>query len=199
MRADKPRRGGILALVALVLQRLHREADSTQEDRDHRQSASIGAALLYGDGVITPAISVLSATEGLAVVEPVLGKFAIPLTLVIIFTIFFFQKKGTAKVGRVFGPITLVWFVVIALLGFVEILREPRILQAANPWYALNFFWLHGFHSFVVLGAVVLAVTGAEALYADMGHFGKRSIRLAWCGLVLPSLVLNYSDRVDSS
>jgi len=191
MRADNTGEGGILALVALVLQRLHREADR------HTKAAItviglIGAALLYGDGVITPAISVLSATEGLAVVEPFLGKLAIPLTLLIIFTLFFFQKKGTAKVGRIFGPITLVWFVVIGVLGAVEIMREPRILRAANPWYALSFFSLHGVHSFVVLGAVVLAVTGAEALYADMGHFGKRSIRLAWFGLVLPSLVLNY-------
>ena len=191
MRADNNGEGGILALVALVLQRLHREADR------HTKSAItviglIGAALLYGDGVITPAISVLSATEGLAVVEPFLGKLAIPLTLIIIFTLFFFQKKGTAKVGRIFGPITLVWFVVIGLLGAVEIMREPRILRAANPWYALSFFSLHGWHSFVVLGAVVLAVTGAEALYADMGHFGKRSIRLAWFALVLPSLILNY-------
>ncbi len=191
MRADNNGEGGILALVALVLQRLHREADR------HTKAAItviglIGAALLYGDGVITPAISVLSATEGLAVVEPFLGKLAIPLTLLIIFTLFFFQKKGTAKVGRIFGPITLVWFLVIGLLGAVEIIREPRILRAANPWYALSFFSLHGVHSFVVLGAVVLAVTGAEALYADMGHFGKRSIRLAWFGLVLPSLILNY-------
>jgi KUP system potassium uptake protein len=191
MRADNNGEGGILALVALVLQRLHREADR------HTKAAItviglIGAALLYGDGVITPAISVLSATEGLAVVEPFLGKIVIPLTLLIIFTLFFFQKKGTAKVGRIFGPITLVWFVVIGLLGAVEIMREPRILRAANPWYALSFFSLHGWHSFVVLGAVVLAVTGAEALYADMGHFGKRSIRLAWFGLVLPSLILNY-------
>jgi KUP system potassium uptake protein len=191
MRADNRGEGGILALVALVLQRLHREADR------HTKAAItviglVGAALLYGDGVITPAISVLSATEGLAVVEPFLAKFAIPLTLVIIFTLFFFQKKGTAKVGRIFGPITFIWFVTIAILGAVEIMREPRILRAANPWYALDFFALHGLHSFIVLGAVVLAVTGAEALYADMGHFGKRSIRLAWFGLVLPSLILNY-------
>ena len=191
MRADNRGEGGILALVALVLQRLHREADR------HTKAAItiiglVGAALLYGDGVITPAISVLSATEGLAVVEPFLAKFAIPLTLVIIFTLFFFQKKGTAKVGRIFGPITFIWFVIIAILGAVEIVREPRILRAANPWYALDFFALHGLHSFIVLGAVVLAVTGAEALYADMGHFGKRSIRLAWFGLVLPSLILNY-------
>ena len=191
MRADNNGEGGILALVALVLQRLHREADR------HTKAAItviglIGAALLYGDGVITPAISVLGATEGLAVVEPFLGRLVIPLTLLIIFLLFFFQKKGTAKVGRIFGPITLVWFVVIALLGAVEIFREPQILRAANPWYALSFFGLHGIHSFVVLGAVVLAVTGAEALYADMGHFGKRAIRLAWFALVLPSLVLNY-------
>jgi KUP system potassium uptake protein len=191
MRADNRGEGGILALVALVLQRLHREADR------HTKAAItviglIGAALLYGDGVITPAISVLSATEGLAVVEPLLGKLVIPLTLLIIFTLFFFQKKGTAKVGRIFGPITLVWFLAIAVLGAVEIFREPRILRAVNPWYALSFFGLHGWHSFVVLGAVVLAVTGAEALYADMGHFGKRSIRFAWFGLVFPSLVLNY-------
>lgn len=191
MRADNRGEGGILALVALMLQRLHRDAD-----RNVKAAITaiglIGAALLYGDGVITPAISVLSATEGLAVVEPVLSKFAIPLTVLIIFLLFFFQKKGTAKVGRIFGPITFVWFITIAALGAVEIVREPRVLRAANPWYALSFFGLHGGHSFVVLGAVVLAVTGAEALYADMGHFGKRAIRLAWFGLVLPSLVLNY-------
>jgi len=191
MRADNRGEGGILALVALMLQRLHREADQNKKAAI-TVIGLIGAALLYGDGVITPAISVLSATEGLAVVEPVLSKFAIPLTLVIIFTVFFFQKKGTAKVGRIFGPIMAVWFVSIALLGATEIMREPRVLRAANPWYALDFFALHGLHSFIVLGAVVLAVTGAEALYADMGHFGKRSIRLAWFGLALPSLILNY-------
>ena len=191
MRADNRGEGGILALVALVLQRLHREADLRVKSAV-TAIGLIGAALLYGDGVITPAISVLSATEGLAVVEPVLAKLAIPLTTIIIFGLFFFQKKGTAKVGRIFGPITLIWFITIAILGAIEIVREPRILRAANPWYALSFFGLHGLHSFVVLGAVVLAVTGAEALYADMGHFGKRSIRIAWFGLVLPSLILNY-------
>jgi KUP system potassium uptake protein len=191
MRADNRGEGGILALVALVLQRLHREAD-LRVKAAVTVIGLIGAALLYGDGVITPAISVLSATEGLAVVEPVLAKLAIPLTTIIIFGLFFFQKKGTAKVGRIFGPITLIWFITIAILGAIEIVREPRILRAANPWYALSFFGIHGLHSFVVLGAVVLAVTGAEALYADMGHFGKRSIRIAWFGLVLPSLILNY-------
>jgi len=191
MRADNRGEGGILALVTLILQRTHREADRTRKGIIIAIGL-IGAALLYGDGIITPAISVLSATEGLGIVNPVLGKFAIPLTLVIIFAIFFFQKKGTAKVGRIFGPVTLVWFVTIGILGAVEIFREPRILLAINPWYALTFLVDHGTQSFVVLGSVVLAVTGAEALYADMGHFGKRSIRLAWFGLVFPSLVLNY-------
>jgi KUP system potassium uptake protein len=191
MRADNRGEGGILALVALVLQRLHRETDRRTKIVI-TVIGLIGAALLYGDGVITPAISVLSATEGLAVVEPFLAKFAIPLTVVIIFSLFFVQKTGTGKVGRIFGPITLVWFISIALLGAAEIGKEPRILRAANPWYALSFFGLHGAHSFVVLGAVVLAVTGAEALYADMGHFGKRPIRLAWSAIVLPSLILNY-------
>jgi KUP system potassium uptake protein len=191
MRADNRGEGGVLALLALVLQRLHRDADRHVKTTI-TAIGLIGAALLYGDGVITPAISVLSATEGLAVVQPVLIKFAIPLTLLIIFALFFFQKTGTAKVGRVFGPIMLVWFAAIALLGTSEIIREPRILVAANPWYALTFFGAHGWHSFAVLGAVVLAVTGAEALYADMGHFGKRAIRIAWFGLVLPSLILNY-------
>jgi len=191
MRADNRGEGGILALVALVLQRLNRDTDKKTKIVI-TAIGLIGAALLYGDGVITPAISVLSATEGLAVVEPFLARFAIPLTVVIIFTLFFFQKTGTGKVGRVFGPITFVWFITIAMLGAVEIAKEPRVLRAANPWYALDFFFIHGFHSFVILGAVVLAVTGAEALYADMGHFGKRAIRLAWFGLVLPSLIFNY-------
>jgi len=191
MRADNRGEGGILALVALVLQRLNRDTDKKTKVVI-TAIGLIGAALLYGDGVITPAISVLSATEGLAVVEPVLARFAIPLTVVIIFTLFFFQKTGTSKVGRIFGPITFIWFITIAMLGAVEIAKEPRVLRAANPWYALDFFFIHGFHSFVILGAVVLAVTGAEALYADMGHFGKRAIRLAWFGLVLPSLILNY-------
>lgn len=191
MRADNHGEGGILALVALVQQRLNRDTDLRTRFLI-TAIGLIGAALLYGDGVITPAISVLSATEGLGVVSPVLAKFAIPLTVVILFTLFFFQKKGTAKVGRVFGPITLIWFVTIAVLGATEIMNEPRILRAVNPWYALDFFALHGTHSFVVLGAVVLAVTGAEALYADMGHFGKRPIRLAWGAIVFPALVLNY-------
>ena len=191
MRADNHGEGGILALVALVQQRLNRDTDRRTKIVI-TAIGLVGAALLYGDGVITPAISVLSATEGLGVVSPVLEKFAIPLTVVILFMLFFFQKKGTAKVGRIFGPITLLWFLTIAVLGAMEVVKEPRILRAVNPWYALDFFALHGVHSFVVLGAVVLAVTGAEALYADMGHFGKRPIRLAWGAVVFPALLLNY-------
>ena len=191
MRADNRGEGGILALVALIAQRLNREADRRAKVVITALGL-IGAALLYGDGIITPAISVLGATEGMSVVEPLLGRLAVPLTLVIIFTLFFFQKWGTAKVGRIFGPITLIWFITIGILGAIEIGKEPRILKAANPWYALDFFALHGTHSFVILGAVVLAVTGAEALYADMGHFGKRSIRIAWFSIVFPALILNY-------
>ena len=145
MRADNRGEGGILALVALILQRTHRDADRGRK-AVIIVLGLIGAALLYGDGIITPAISVLGATEGLAIVNPVLGKFAIPLTLLIIFTLFFFQKKGTAKVGRIFGPVCLVWFITIGVLGAVEIFFEPRILLALNPWYALAFFWHHGFN-----------------------------------------------------
>jgi KUP system potassium uptake protein len=142
--------------------------------------------------VITPAISVLSAMDGLAVATPAFERFIIPASLVVLTALFVLQKKGTARVGGVFGPLVLVWFTTIAILGVREIALEPRILLALNPWYALRFFLEHGPHGLVVLGAVVLAVTGAEALYADMGHFGRRPIRLAWFALVLPALLLNY-------
>jgi len=191
MRADNHGEGVILALVALIAQRLNRDADKRAKVIIVAIGL-IGAALLYGDGIITPAISVLGATEGLGVVEPILGRLAVPLTLIIIFTLFFFQKWGTGKVSRIFGPITLLWFIVIASLGAVEIGKEPRILLAINPWYALDFFFVHGIHAFVILGAVVLVVTGAEALYADMGHFGKRAIQIAWFSVVFPALILNY-------
>jgi KUP system potassium uptake protein len=191
MRADNRGEGGILALVALILQRKHRESERLVK-AGVIVVGLIGAALLYGDGVITPAISVLGATEGLAVVSPLLGHLAVPLTVGIIIGLFSMQRHGTAGIGRIFGPVTLVWFISIGALGVVEIVREPEILLAVNPMYAIEFFGIHGMHSFVVLGAVVLAVTGAEALYADMGHFGKRAIRLAFFVVVLPSLVLNY-------
>jgi KUP system potassium uptake protein len=191
LRADNRGEGGVLAMLALLLQRQHRA-------RERRRRAILvvlgvfGTALLYGDGVITPAISVLGAMEGLKVVTPALEPFVVGATVLILFALFMFQKRGTSGVGKAFGPITFVWFLTIGTLGVLEIAREPQILAAVNPWYAVRFFLTHGFAAFVVLGAVFLAVTGAEALYADIGHFGTRPIRLAFFVLVLPALLLNY-------
>ncbi len=151
-----------------------------------------GAALLYGDGVITPAISVLSAVEGLHVATPLFDPFVLPITIVILVGLFFFQKRGTGGVGAIFGPITFFWFVIIAVLGVRGILAEPRVLAAVNPLYALSFFTRNHLHGFLVMGSVFLVVTGGEALYADMGHFGRRPIRLTWFTVVLPALLLNY-------
>ena len=191
LRADNRGEGGVLALLALVLQRQHRS-----EDRRRRSLfvilGAFGTALLYGDGIITPAISVLGAMEGLVVATPAFSRYVVPITMGILLLLFMVQRFGTAKVGRAFGPITLVWFVVIGILGLLEILHAPRILGAVNPWYAARFLSEHGFVGFAALGAVFLAVTGAEALYADMGHFGRRPIRLAFLALVLPALLLNY-------
>ena len=191
MRADNNGEGGILALLALILQKQRRDADSMRR-KAIIALGLIGAALLYGDGVITPAISVLSAVEGLEVVAPQSQYLVIPLTVAILAVLFFFQRHGTASVGKIFGPVMALWFLTIALFGWHEILLAPRILAAANPLYGILFFVHHGRAAFVLLGAVVLAVTGAEALYADMGHFGKRPIRLAWFLLVLPALLANY-------
>ena len=191
MRADNNGEGGILALLSLILQKQRRDADIFRR-KIIIALGLIGAALLYGDGVITPAISVLSAVEGLEVVAPQWQHLVLPLTVVILAGLFFFQQHGTAKVGRIFGPVMVVWFLAIGALGLREIMQAPQILAAANPWYGLSFFIEHGRIAFVLLGAVVLAVTGAEALYADMGHFGKRPIRLAWFLLVLPALLANY-------
>jgi len=191
MRADNNGEGGILALLALILQKQRRDADTFRR-KTIIALGLIGAALLYGDGVITPAISVLSAVEGLEVVAPSSGGLVIPITIAILVMLFFYQNKGTAKVGRIFGPVMVIWFATIGVLGIREIVLAPQILAALNPWYGLRFFAEHGASGFVLLGAVVLAVTGAEALYADMGHFGKRPIRLAWSGLVLPCLLANY-------
>ncbi len=191
MQADNRGEGGVLSLLALVLQRKHRESE-----RRSRMVVIvlglIGAALLYGDGIITPAMSVLSAMEGIGVVAPALNHLILPLTLGIIIGLFIVQKHGTAGIGKIFGPVTLVWFIVIAVLGVIEIALEPRTLLALNPWYAVQFFVNHGTGAFIILGAVVLAVTGAEALYADMGHFGKRPIRTAFFVVVFPALLLNY-------
>ncbi len=191
LRADNRGEGGVLALLALIMQQQRRD-----QDKNLKQViivlGLIGAALLYGDGVITPAISVLGAMEGLEVITPRLHVVIVPLTLVILLSLFLVQKKGTHKVGRVFGPVMMVWFATIAALGIYEVALAPEILAAVNPWYAIQFFITHGRQAFVLLGAVVLVVTGGEALYADMGHFGKRPIRMAWFYLVLPALLLNY-------
>jgi KUP system potassium uptake protein len=151
-----------------------------------------GAALFYGDGMITPAISVLSAVEGLEVITPVLKPYVIPVTLAVITGLFVVQQTGTARVGAFFGPIMTVWFAVLALLGLISIWQYPTVLEALNPYWGVKFFVSNGTLGFLVLGAVVLAVTGAEALYADMGHFGKRPIRLAWLWFVFPALLINY-------
>jgi KUP system potassium uptake protein len=191
MRADNAGEGGILALLALILQQQRRGMDARRKVIITGLGL-IGAALLYGDGIITPAISVLGATEGLEVVTPAFAHLVVPATIVILAALFYFQKFGTAGVGKIFGPVMVFWFLIIALLGLNEIRAAPEILLAMNPVYGVRFFVAHGYHAFVLLGAIVLVVTGAEALYADMGHFGKRPIRLAWFALVLPALLLNY-------
>jgi KUP system potassium uptake protein len=154
-----------------------------------------GAALFFGDAIITPAVSVLSAVEGLEVVSPAFKEWVIPLTLVVLFCLFAVQKRGTTGIGRFFGPITLVWFATISVMGVSHILKHPEILYALSPHYALQFMWRQPGTTFIILGAVVLCVTGAEALYADMGHFGKRPIRIAWTAFVLPALALNYAGQ----
>ena len=151
-----------------------------------------GASLLYGDGMITPAISVLSAVEGLEVATPVFTPYVIPITIVILIILFSVQSRGTAKIGAIFGPVMLLWFLVLAALGLTHVIEHPAVMAAVNPLYAVRFFARNGLAGFLVLGSVFLAVTGGEALYADMGHFGKRPIRLAWFVLVLPALLINY-------
>jgi KUP system potassium uptake protein len=189
LRADNNGEGGILALTALVSRGLERG----ETRRWWLVGFGIfGAAMFYGDGMITPAISVLSAVEGLEIVTPGLEHWVVPATLVIIVVLFGVQKHGTARVGMFFGPVMLLYFLVIAVLGAIEIAKEPAILSALNPVHAMRFFGSAPIAAFVSLGAVVLAVTGTEALYADMGHFGRSPIRRAWLSFVLPALVLNY-------
>ena len=189
LRADNRGEGGILALTSLVT-----PVGATR--RGGRWALIMlglfGTALLYGDGMITPVISVLSAVEGLEVATPALEPFTIPITIAILVAIFLFQRHGTERVGKVFGPVTLVWFAVIAVLGVTQIVREPGVFAAVNPWLGLRFFADNGWNGFLVLGSVFLVVTGGEALYADMGHFGRQPIRWAWYVVVLPALVLNY-------
>jgi KUP system potassium uptake protein len=189
MRANNRGEGGILALTSLVTP-LH---GGRQIERWFLVMLGLfGAALLYGDGMITPAISVLSAVEGLRIATPVLEPYIIPITIAILVVLFLFQSKGTAGVGKVFGPVTFVWFVVLGVLGIAQIVQVPGVLFALNPLHGLEFFIRNGWHGFLVLGSVFLVVTGGEALYADMGHFGIRPIRVVWFMLVLPALLMNY-------
>ena len=189
MRADNGGEGGMIALTALVT------PASPTARRRHTILVLVGlfgASLLYGDGMITPAISVLSAVEGLEVATPVFTPYVIPITIAILIGLFLVQSRGTAKIGSIFGPVMLLWFATLAMLGVASLVRHPQVLAAVSPWYAVHFFILNGWHGYLVLGSVFLAVTGGEALYADMGHFGPKPIRLTWFGFVLPALLLNY-------
>jgi KUP system potassium uptake protein len=189
LRADNHGEGGLVAMLALASQSVK---DKPRLRKVLLMVGIFGTCLFYGDGVITPAISVLSAVEGLEVISPAFKKAVIPLTLIILFCLFAVQKRGTAGIGKFFGPITLVWFAVIAVLGVYHIASHPEILWAVSPHYAVMFMWENPGTTFIILGAVVLCVTGGEALYADMGHFGKKPIRVAWFTVVMPALTLNY-------
>ena len=189
MRADNHGEGGILALLALVSPRLAK--------RNKWRAAMVaiglvGATLLYGDGTITPAISVLSAIEGLKIYAPQLGRVVVPLTVVILAVLFLIQRNGTSFIGGIFGPVMLIWFIVAGLLGVVGIIRTPAVLTALSPLPAITYFWQAGPSALVVIGGAFLAVTGGEAFYADMGHFGPLPIRIAWFVVALPALALNY-------
>jgi KUP system potassium uptake protein len=190
-RANNNGEGGILSLMALAFpERLRKDAKGFQALL--LGLGVFGAALLYGDGIITPAISVLSAVEGLEVATPVLKPYVLPITVIIIIVFFAFQRHGTGGVGKIFGPITLLWFLAISVLGVVQILKAPEVLRAANPFYAIRFIAHAPWPAFLVLGSAVLVVTGGEALYADMGHFGRTPMKIAWYAVVLPGLLLNY-------
>ena len=189
LRADNNGEGGLIAMLALASQAVK---DKPKLRRFLLGIGIFGTSLFYGDGVITPAISVLSAIEGLEVISPAFKEWVIPLTLVVLFGLFGVQKRGTGGIGRFFGPITLLWFIVIATLGVSHIIHHPEILLAISPHHALRFMYHNPGTTFIILGAVVLCVTGAEALYADLGHFGKKPIRLAWFAVAMPALTLNY-------
>ncbi len=189
LRADNHGEGGVLVLTALVAGGLGRKVGS----RGGLLAFGLfGAALLYGDGMITPAISVLSATEGLQLTLPVFAHLAVPTTIAILIGLFMFQRRGTSAVGALFGPVMVAWFLVLAVTGLAGIVKDPRVLSAINPQYGVSFLLRNRLHGYLVLGAVFLTVTGAEALYADLGHFGPRPIRMTWFVFVLPALLLNY-------
>ena len=192
MRADNDGEGGIMALIALIR--------NVGLKRRWAQVVLValgifGASLFYGDGMITPAISVLSAVEGIEVVEPSLHSLVVPVALVILTVLFAAQRFGTGAVGRLFGPVMAVWFTILAVAGLHEVVKEPEILKAISPSYGITFMLEHGHVAFIALGSVVLTVTGAEALYADMGHFGRAPIRRAWFAAVFPALILNYMGQ----
>ncbi len=189
LRADNNGEGGLIAMLALAT---HAVRDRPKLHRVLLAVGMFGTAIFYGDGVITPAITVLGAMEGLEVYEPSLHAWVLPLTLIVLTCLFAVQRFGTAGIGRAFGPITLIWFIVLTALGLPHVIENPAVLVALNPVYAVEFFVANKTVGFVALGAVVLVVTGGEALYADLGHFGKLPIRIAWYGLVMPSLVINY-------
>ncbi|MDZ5460676.1 potassium transporter Kup [Azohydromonas lata] len=189
LRADNNGEGGLIAMLALAT---HAVRERPRLRQVLMAVGMFGTAIFYGDGVITPAISVLSAVEGLEVASDSLHPFVVPITLVVLTGLFAVQRFGTADIGRFFGPITLVWFFVLVALGLPHVIANPTVLVALNPAYAIDFWMHHKLVAFIALGAVVLCVTGGEALYADLGHFGKRPIRIAWYGLVMPSLVVNY-------
>ena len=189
LRADNRGEGGVMALLALAV--------STAANAPLRKKLLLalgvfGAALFYGDSILTPAISVLSAVEGLGLIAPSLTSYILPISIAILIALFMFQKYGTEMVGKFFGPIIIVWFFTLGAVGVSHIVHNPEILQALNPLYAFQFLANRCAGVFLAVGAVVLAITGAEALYADMGHFGKPAIRIAWTSLVLPGLALNY-------
>lgn len=189
LRADNHGEGGLVAMLALAAQ--------TVKDQPRLRKwlllvGIFGTCLFYGDGAITPAITVLGAVEGLEVISPQFKKYVVPITLVVLLLLFMVQKRGSASIGRYFGPVMVVWFIAISALGVFNIVDNPRILWAINPFYALRFIFEQPGTTFIILGAVVLCVTGAEALYADMGHFGRRPIRVTWFTVVMPALTLNY-------
>ena len=188
MSIDNDGEGGILALMSLLCIKKHQQPIIVA-------IGLFGAALIYGDGAITPAISVLSALEGLNIATPAVKPYVLPAAVVILVALFAIQPQGTARIGKAFGPTMGLWFLAIAVLGIMGIARHPAVLAALNPFYGLRYLFSNGYASFLVLGGVFLCVTGAEALYADMGHFGSRPIRFAWSGIVLPSLLLNYAGQ----
>src|SRR6185437_11236168 len=186
LRADNKGEGGMFALMALGQSVAKRSAPLLGA------LGIAGASFFYGDAVITPAISVLSAVEGLKLVSPAFGQFVIPLSVVILVGLFAMQSRGTAHVAKYFGPVTVVWFIALAIGGLIHLVGNPDVLVALNPWYGIRFIFSHGIIGLTVLGLVFLAVTGAEALYADLGHFGRKPIQVAWFTLILPALLLNY-------